>query len=44
MREACNFVLITKVTSSKIYSYFHIAEDDKDFFNVNKVSIAILAN
>ena len=31
LREACNFVLITKVMSNKIYSYFHLAtDDDKD--------------
>ena len=39
LREACNFVLITKVvTSNKMYSYFHLATDDKDInFFVNKV-------
>ena len=41
LREACNFVLITKVvTSNKMYSYFHLATDDKDIiFFVNKVSM-----
>jgi hypothetical protein len=39
LTEACNFVLITKVTSNKIYSYFHLATDDKDIISVIKVSM-----
>ena len=42
LREACNFVLTVKVTSNKIYSYFHLASDDKDIIFVNKVSMLLI--